>query len=149
MHSARHSWATWAIQATRSAERILERVDRESDQMKVSELAKIYYTSSTNQVAAKQRWSQGGFSQPSEFGELSVYPILKLTKLSDAESAHLKAFLAQHFEKPELAVRWGWREGDLAIWDERCTLHRALGDHYPPRRVVRRCTVDAESPPTA
>ena len=72
-----------------------------------------------------------------------------VTELSDAESQHLKAFFAQHIEQPEFAVRWSWQEGDVAIWDERCTLHRALGDHYPRRRVVRRCTVDAEAPPTA
>ena len=72
-----------------------------------------------------------------------------VAELTRAESDPLKAFLAQHVDRPEFAVRWTWREGDLAIWDERCTLHRALGDHYPNRRVVRRCTVDAEAAPAA
>jgi len=72
-----------------------------------------------------------------------------VVELSRAESDHLKAFLAQHVDRPEFAIRWAWQEGDLVIWDERCTLHRALGDHYPSRRVVRRCTVNAETAPAA
>jgi taurine dioxygenase len=40
-------------------------------------------------------------------------------------------------------VRWKWRNDDLVVWDERCTNHRATGDHYPAHRLVRRCTVGA------
>jgi taurine dioxygenase len=36
--------------------------------------------------------------------------------------------------------------GDLAIWDERCTNHRALSDHFPANRKMRRCTVDGDRP---
>jgi taurine dioxygenase len=68
--------------------------------------------------------------------------------LHPEESAALIAFLWRHVARPEFAVRWQWRVDDLAIWDERCTLHRALADHFPARRVVRRCTVAAESPPS-
>ena len=35
---------------------------------------------------------------------------------------------------------------NVAMWDERCTNHRALGDHYPAHRLVRRCTVGAGVP---
>jgi taurine dioxygenase len=30
----------------------------------------------------------------------------------------------------------------VAIWDELSTNHRALSDHYPQHRKMRRCTVD-------
>jgi taurine dioxygenase len=36
--------------------------------------------------------------------------------------------------------------GQLAIWDERTTMHRGVADHFPQRRVIRRCTVDGEAP---
>ncbi len=36
--------------------------------------------------------------------------------------------------------------GDVAIWDERCTLHHALLDHYPKHRKMNRCTVDGDRP---
>ena len=32
------------------------------------------------------------------------------------------------------------RAGDVAVWDEASTNHRALSDHFPAHRVMRRCT---------
>jgi taurine dioxygenase len=58
------------------------------------------------------------------------------------ESRWLVDWLRARVEDPNLQVRWSWRAGDVAIWDERCTNHRALGDHYPQHRLMRRCTVD-------
>jgi taurine dioxygenase len=62
------------------------------------------------------------------------------------ESAGLLDWLRARIEDPNLQVRWQWRPGDVAIWDERSTNHRALSDHYPQHRVMRRCTVDGELP---
>ena len=53
---------------------------------------------------------------------------------------------ASHIENPNFHVRWSWAPGDLAIWDERCTNHRALSDHFPASRAMRRCTVDGDRP---
>lgn len=52
----------------------------------------------------------------------------------------LLARLHAMLDDPELQMRWQWRAGDLVIWDETSTCHRALTDHYPQRRVMRRCT---------
>jgi taurine dioxygenase len=68
------------------------------------------------------------------------------------ESDALLGFLTRHVEDPNFQVRWRWRPNDLAVWDERCTNHRALSDHYPRHRVMRRVTVDGDRPffaPTA
>jgi taurine dioxygenase len=62
------------------------------------------------------------------------------------ESAWLLAWLRTRVDDPNVQVRWRWRPGDVAIWDERCTNHRALSDHYPARRRMRRCTVDGDAP---
>lgn len=62
------------------------------------------------------------------------------------ESAWLIEWLKRQVDVPSLQVRWQWRPGDVAIWDERCTNHRALSDHFPQRRRMRRCTVDGETP---
>ena len=51
----------------------------------------------------------------------------------------LLARLHTMLDDPHVQVRWRWRAGDLAIWDETNTCHRALTDHYPQRRVMRRC----------
>jgi alpha-ketoglutarate-dependent taurine dioxygenase len=47
-------------------------------------------------------------------------------------------------EDPHVQVRWRWQAGDVAIWDEVATCHRALIDHFPERRTMRRCVVAAE-----
>ena len=62
------------------------------------------------------------------------------------ESDALLDFLRSRLHDPNLQCRWRWRPFDVAVWDERCTNHRALSDHFPSRRVVRRCTVGAGVP---
>jgi taurine dioxygenase len=42
-------------------------------------------------------------------------------------------------DNPHVQMRWKWRDGDFVIWDEQATCHRALTDHYPQRRAMRRC----------
>ena len=63
-----------------------------------------------------------------------------------AETAWLLDHFQRQIEDSKLQVRWSWRVGDVAIWDERCTNHRALGDHFPQHRLMRRCTVDGDVP---
>ena len=46
-------------------------------------------------------------------------------------------------DDPHVQVRWRWAEGDFVIWDETSTCHRALTDHHPQRRVMRRCVTSA------
>lgn len=66
--------------------------------------------------------------------------------MDPAESAWFLQHFQQQVENPNGQVRWAWRPGDVAIWDERCTNHRALADHYPQHRMMRRCTVDGAAP---
>jgi taurine dioxygenase len=69
-----------------------------------------------------------------------------ITGLHDDESDALLGFLRSRLDDPNLQCRWRWQLHDVAVWDERCTNHRALSDHFPARRVVRRCTVGAGVP---
>lgn len=69
-----------------------------------------------------------------------------IADLPESESDAILDFLAAHVAEPRFQVRWKWEPGQLAIWDERTTLHRGVSDHYPQRRVIRRCTVDGEAP---
>ena len=63
-----------------------------------------------------------------------------------AESDLLLGYLQGLIDDPNLQVRWHWQHGDVAIWDEASTNHRALADHYPQHRRMRRCTVDGDRP---
>lgn len=69
-----------------------------------------------------------------------------LVGLSPEESASLLALCEEHLENPAFQVRWQWQEHDLVIWDEASTNHRALGDHYPARRRMQRCSVAGSLP---
>jgi taurine dioxygenase len=72
--------------------------------------------------------------------------IRRIHELSAAENRAVLAMLADHVNDPRLHCRWRWAQGDLAIWDERSTLHRAAGDHWPHRRVIRRLEIDGDRP---
>ena len=62
----------------------------------------------------------------------------RIVGLRDAESDALLNFLFGHCEHPAFQVRYAWAEGDIAIWDERPTLHYAVADHFPQRREMAR-----------
>jgi taurine dioxygenase len=66
--------------------------------------------------------------------------------MHDDESRMLLDWCQARIDDPNLQVRWSWQPGDVAIWDERSTNHRALSDHFPQHRMMRRCTVDGEVP---
>jgi len=69
-----------------------------------------------------------------------------LVGMSPEESETILRFLRRHIESPRFHCRWSWTPGDLAIWDERSTVHQAVNDHFPQRRTVHRCVVDGDRP---
>jgi alpha-ketoglutarate-dependent sulfate ester dioxygenase len=66
----------------------------------------------------------------------------RLLGVSSVESAHLFAMLQDHVTRLENTVRWRWSVGDVAIWDNRATQHKAIDDYGDQRRIVRRVTID-------
>ena len=63
-----------------------------------------------------------------------------------ADSARLFQTLQDHITKPENVVRWPWRAGDVALWDNQATQHRATADFGLQRRTLRRATISGEVP---
>lgn len=57
--------------------------------------------------------------------------------LPPLESRTILNFLYEHFQKPEFQYRHRWLEGDMMIWDNRCTLHYALNDYDQQRKMHR------------
>ena len=72
--------------------------------------------------------------------------IRRINELSRHESDAILAFLDDHVKDPSLHCRWAWQAGDVAIWDERSTLHRAAADHFPQYRKIRRLEIDGDVP---
>jgi taurine dioxygenase len=70
----------------------------------------------------------------------------RIEGLSRLESDWLLGMLLEHAEQPAFQMRHSWREGDLVMWDNRCTLHLAVMDYAPARRVMHRVTVLGDRP---
>ena len=60
------------------------------------------------------------------------------------ESALFISWLRDHINNPNFHFVWRWKQGDMGIWDERCTNHRGLANHYPQYRRMLRCTVEGD-----
>ena len=65
---------------------------------------------------------------------------------TEAESKPLLDFLQAHAIRDEFVCRFRWDAGSVAVWDNRCTMHRAVNDYEGMRRHVRRVTLDGDRP---
>ena len=77
---------------------------------------------------------------------LCGYSMYGIVGMHRNESEALFDLLRQGLHDPGVQCRWRWRKHDLVIWDERCTNHRAVSDHFPQYRLMRRCTAGASTP---
>jgi alpha-ketoglutarate-dependent taurine dioxygenase len=66
--------------------------------------------------------------------------------VSDAESRHLLDLFYAHVTRPEHIVRHRWQPGDVAMWDNRATVHYANRDYGDARRVMHRITLRGDEP---
>ncbi len=62
-----------------------------------------------------------------------------------AESDRLLMSLFGHIENPSFQVRFRWRNGSVAIWDNRSTQHYAVADYLPAYRRMHRVIIDTDS----
>jgi alpha-ketoglutarate-dependent taurine dioxygenase len=78
---------------------------------------------------------------------LFVNPLFttKIDGLRRRESDALLTVIQEVATQPERLVRWRWRPGDLAFWDNRCTMHYALLD-FGSRRRMERVALDGDRP---
>jgi alpha-ketoglutarate-dependent 2,4-dichlorophenoxyacetate dioxygenase len=59
-------------------------------------------------------------------------------------------WLNEFATQPDFCYSHAWREGDLVIWDNRATLHRATAyDTLRHKRLMQRTTVGGDAPTTA
>lgn len=66
--------------------------------------------------------------------------------LDGYESSVLLELLQRRITMPENTVRWNWAPGDVAIWDNRATQHRAVDDYDDQPRLMHRVTLMGDVP---
>jgi taurine dioxygenase len=57
------------------------------------------------------------------------------------DSSNLLNYLFNFMNKPEFQIRFKWTENTIAMWDNRCTMHYAIGDYLPNQRKMHRVPV--------
>jgi taurine dioxygenase len=69
----------------------------------------------------------------------------RIPQLRGDESSRLLDLLFALSEQPRHVCRFRWRQGAIALWDNRATQHHAIND-YTQRRVGQRVTVTGDDP---
>jgi len=70
----------------------------------------------------------------------------RINELSEEESNILLELLFQQGEHINHQIRFRWSKNDLAFWDNRCCMHRAIWDYWPEERKGRRVTIKGDKP---
>ena len=80
-----------------------------------------------------------------ETGRKALYigeKVKRFDGMTDEESRPLIDYLVRHATKPEFVYRHQWCKNDILVWDNRCTMHQALGDFDETQlRHMERTTV--------
>jgi alpha-ketoglutarate-dependent sulfate ester dioxygenase len=66
--------------------------------------------------------------------------------LENYESLAIFELLQARITLPENTIRWDWEPGDVAIWDNYATQHRAVDDYDNEHRLMHRVTLIGEVP---
>ncbi|WP_117428798.1 TauD/TfdA dioxygenase family protein [Mycobacterium marinum] len=66
--------------------------------------------------------------------------------LDTNESNVLLELLQRRITVPENTIRWTWEPGDVAVWDNRATQHRAVADFDDQYRLLRRIALMGDVP---
>jgi taurine dioxygenase len=66
--------------------------------------------------------------------------------MKPAESDALLSFLYRHIASPDFTCRFRWRANSVAMWDNRCTQHRAVADNCAAERRLERVTIEGDKP---
>jgi len=77
---------------------------------------------------------------------LNDHYVLRFEDMTAEESAPLLNYLWQHAIRSEFTCRFRWRNGSIALWDNRCLLHTPIDDYFGKRRHLWRITIAGDRP---
>lgn len=82
-------------------------------------------------------------------GRKALYVNVPYTKhivgMTPGQSRRLLDLLLEHCTLPDFQMRHRWTAGDIAVWDNTCTMHYATVDYTQPRILHRLC-IKGEKP---
>jgi alpha-ketoglutarate-dependent sulfate ester dioxygenase len=120
-----------------------------------------YAAAPTAAVTAEQRAFRAVFEKPdfrTEHPVVRVHPetgertlvagdfVRGFVGLDPYESQLLLELLQRRITLAENTIRWDWELGDVAIWDNRATQHRAVDDYDDQHRLMHRVTLMGDVP---
>ena len=113
----------------------------------------------------KGRYSERGVSDKDILCPSSLHPVIrthpetgkkaifvnrsfttKIDGMTSSESKAILNFLFDHCEDLRFQIRYRWNKNDMAFWDNRCTMHRAVWEYFPMERKGRRVTIKGDEP---
>jgi alkyl sulfatase len=120
-----------------------------------------YVTAESLSMSDTQRAFRQAFEKPdfqTEHPVVRVHPetgertlvagdfVRNFVGLDSHESSTLLELLERRITKPENTIRWNGEAGDVAIWDNRATQHRAIDDYDDQPRLMHRVTLMGDVP---
>ncbi len=73
--------------------------------------------------------------------------VVRFKGMTETESRPIIEMLLKEATRMDTTCRLVWRAGSLAVWDNRCLLHHAIGDYPNFRRVMVRTTIAGDRLP--
>jgi len=79
---------------------------------------------------------------------LFINPIftMRINGIPRVESDAVLKMLFEHCANEDFQVRFRWRPGSIAFWDNRCAQHLAIWDYFPQVRSGYRVTIKGDRP---
>ena len=70
----------------------------------------------------------------------------RMKDMPENQGNGLLRLLCDHMTNPAFVVRYHWKAGTLAFWDNRATMHFGIFDYEGERRVMHRVTLRGDRP---
>ncbi|WP_439520411.1 TauD/TfdA dioxygenase family protein [Hydrogenophaga sp.] len=70
----------------------------------------------------------------------------RIEGLTNEESAPILTYLHEHCARFDFTCRARWRNDQILVWDNRCTMHRAIPDYTGQNRLMTRVTIAGQRP---
>jgi alpha-ketoglutarate-dependent taurine dioxygenase len=71
---------------------------------------------------------------------------LRMKDMPESQGDGLLRLLYRHVTSPQFIVRYHWKPGTLAFWDNRSTMHFGIFDYEGQHRVMHRITLRGDRP---